>query len=64
MSTTIRTDGHHYVVAVDGRDVIRTKSKDEALRLVAISQIRGWDDVSLGEMFPGRRPVWRKEVRR
>ena len=64
MLAEIRADGAHYVVSIEGRDVIRTRSKDEALRLVAVSQIRGWDDVTVRELFPNRRPVWRKEVRR
>lgn len=64
MIAEIRADGAFYVVTVDGRDVIKTRSKDEALRLVAVSQIRGWDDVTVQELFPNRRPVWRKEVRR
>ena len=60
MTTEIRADGTYYVVSIDGRDVIRTKSKDEALRLVAVSQIRGWDDASVAQLFPNRRPVWRR----
>lgn len=41
MGANIRRDGTYYIIRLDGRDIIRTKDKDEALWLAHVANVGG-----------------------
>lgn len=61
MSTTLHRDGLYYEIRVDHRPVIKTKDKDEALRMIAITNVRGWENTCVADLFRGRHARYRRQ---
>ena len=59
MTSRITREGTHYILEIDGRPILRTKSKDEALRMKTISDMKGWD-TPLVEFLRDRQAKYRR----